>query len=246
MTLLALLTLVVVAIAYAAVGHGGASGYLAILLLFGFAPDELRPLVLCMNVVVTTYLLAQTRKADWEEHRFLVLLVLFSVPAAFVGGGVRIDDAWYRIVLGALLLVSAVRLVLSTKDAVELAKPALPWVAAVGLVLGFISGFTGIGGGVLLSPLLVIFRWTNIKQSIPLVAVFILLNSLAGLAGWLSSGRSLILVAPWFFAKCLLVALIGAALGSYWSRKKASLKALRCLLAFVLLLASAKMIGLAF
>ncbi len=246
MTIFTLFSLVLVAVAYAAVGHGGASGYLAVLLLFNFTPDELRPLVLSMNVVVTTYLLSQTRKADWGEYRFLLLLVLFSVPAAFIGGVVRIEDAWYRVILGVLLGVSAIRLLVAAKASDELARPALHWVAIVGVLLGFVSGFTGIGGGVLLSPLLVIFRWTTIKQSIPLVAVFILFNSLAGLAGWLSSGRSLVLVEASFFVKCLGVALLGAILGSYWSRNMASIKALRYVLALVLLLASVKMIGLAF
>lgn len=246
MTVLILLSLVAVAIAYAAVGHGGASGYLAILLLFGFTPNELRPLVLSMNVVVTSYLLLRTSKAQWRQHSFLLLLVVFSVPAAFLGGALKIDDAWYRVVIGIFLFASAVRLVFAAKDNQQTIRPKLHWVALVGLVLGFISGFTGIGGGVLLSPLLVLFRWTTIKQSIPLVAVFIFLNSLAGLAGWLYSGYALVTVDQLFFVKCLCVALLGAALGSYWSQRMASIKALRYVLALVLLLASVKMIGLAF
>lgn len=232
------------ATAYAAVGHGGASGYLAILLLAGYAPESVRPLVLSMNIVVTSYLLLQTQQRDWLAQGTLLLLILASVPAAFLGGSVKLDDAVYRLILGILLFISTLRLLFTNNtQQQENRKPQITILIVVGVLLGFIAGLTGIGGGVLLSPLLLLFRWTSIRQSIPIVAAFILLNSLAGLAGWLYSGNALITVAPWFFFTSLLIALAGAVLGSLWSKKYATLSALRYVLVAVLLLASVKMIG---
>ena len=237
-----LLVLLIMASIYAAVGHGGASGYLAVLLLAGFAPESLRPLVLLMNVVVTGYLLARTQWFFWTKQGFFPILMMASVPAAFVGGSLQLDDSVYRFILGLLMLLSIIRLLTSKQDSVNTVTPQKIPVVLVGLILGFLSGLTGIGGGVLLSPLLVFFKWADIRHSIPIVAGFIFINSLSGLAGWLFSGRSLLTVDATFMLQAVVIAFGGAILGSLWSKKYASNKSLRYVLSLVLAVAGGKMI----
>ena len=241
--MLILFVLLIVATIYAAVGHGGASGYLAILLIAGFAPENLRPLVLMMNVIVTSYLLLRSQWLFWKVQTFFPLLIIASVPAAFLGGGLQLDDSMYRFILGVLLILSTVRLLSSKQDVIEIITPKKFPVILVGLILGFLAGLTGIGGGVLLSPLLILFRWSNVRQSIPIVAAFILINSLAGLAGWLFSERDLLTVDGAFMAQALCIAFVGAILGSLWSKKYANNQSLRYVLVLVLLIAGGKMIA---
>ena len=237
-----LFILLIVAAVYAAVGHGGASGYLAVLLLAGFAPESLRPVVLSMNIVVTTYLLCRSKWSFWGEQTFFSLLIAASVPAAFLGGSVQLDDSVYRLILGVLLLLSTLRLLSAKQSAINTVVPRKVSVISVGISLGFLAGLTGIGGGVLLSPLLILFKWTDVRQSIPIVAAFILINSLSGLAGWVFSGQPLFTVDELFFTQALFIALLGAVLGSLWSKKYASNQALRYVLVLVLLIAGGKMI----
>jgi uncharacterized membrane protein YfcA len=241
--MLLLFILLIVAAIYAAVGHGGASGYLAILLLAGFAPESLRPLVLMMNVIVTSYLLFRSQLSAWREQSFFPVLMMASIPAAFLGGSLQLDDSVYRFILGVLLIISTLRLFSSKQDVIQTIKPKITPVISVGALLGFMAGLTGIGGGVLLSPLLILFRWSNVRQSIPIVAAFILINSLSGLAGWLFSGRQLVTVDQSFLIQSLCIAFFGAILGSLWSKKYASNKSLRYVLVVVLLIAGAKMIA---
>jgi len=244
MTLIVLLfILLLAAIVYAAVGHGGASGYLAILLLAGFAPESLRPLVLMMNVIVTLYLLSRSNLSFWQEKTFFPLLIIASVPLAFLGGSLQLDDAIYRFILGVLLVVSTFRLLSSKQDTIGAILPSNLAIILVGMTLGFLAGLTGIGGGVLLSPLLVLLKWSNVRQSIPIVAAFILINSLSGLAGWSFSGRQLLTFEVSFIIQTLLIAFVGAILGSLWSQKYASNQTLRYVLVLVLLVAGVKMIA---
>jgi len=237
-----LLVLLITAIIYAAVGHGGASGYLAILLLAGFAPEDLRPLVLMMNVVVTSYLLFRLQWTFSKQQNYFSVLIMASIPAAFLGGSLQLDDSIYRLILGVLLVLSTVRLVSSNQDVINTVIPNKVSVILVGLLLGFLAGLTGIGGGVLLSPLLILFKWSNVRQSIPIVAAFILINSLSGLAGWLFSDRDLLTVDGLFLIQALLIAFVGAIIGTLWSKKYASNKSLRYVLVLVLLIAGGKMI----
>ncbi len=244
MMLLGLLfVLLIVATVYAAVGHGGASGYLAILLLAGFAPESLRPLVLMMNVVVTVYLLSRSHRLFWQENTYFPLLITASIPLAFLGGSLQLDDSNYRFVLGLLLILSTLRLLSSKQNVVKTITPKKIHVVLLGVILGFLAGLTGIGGGVLLSPLLILFKWSNVRQSIPIVAAFILINSLSGIAGWLFSGRDLLTFEAPFILQTLLIAFFGAILGSLWSQKYASNQSLRYVLVMVLLVAGGKMIA---
>lgn len=243
--------LFLIASVYAAIGHGGASGYLAILLIAGFLPEDLRPIVLLLNVMVTGYLLLSnfvSREAtNWQmpnDKVLFVWLILAAIPAAFLGGSLQLEESIYRIILGVLLFVSAIRLltVSQTRSDHALVVPNRLMVVAVGLSLGFLSGLTGIGGGVLLSPFLVLFRWVDIKQSIPIVAGFILLNSLAGLAGWYSQGYPIVTLDNMLFFKIVIAVFFGAVLGRLWSSHWADHNHLRYVLVLVLMIASVKML----
>lgn len=247
MSLILISLLLITAVAYSAVGHGGASGYVAVLVLYGYAPEDLRPLVLSMNVLVTICLMLRylTQKDELDiQWKLLFTLVALSIPAAFYGGGLDIDEGAFKLILGSLLLLSAVRLIVNLKSQRQ-STPHFLVIAVVALVLGLLSGLTGIGGGVLLSPLLVIFGWSTAKQSLPIVSTFILFNSLAGLAGWLSAGNPLQTVPITESVTFYAIAVSGAILGGYWSTKYANNKAINRVLALVLVIAGVKMIGTA-
>jgi len=180
--------LAVVALLYSSVGHGGASGYIAILALFSLPPDIIRPVALSLNVVVAgfaTYKFSRAGLVDWKS---VLPLVLFSMPLAFVGGSIVLPSEIYRPILGALLIFSALYLVwrtLQPAHAFEVSenKIPLPGSIAAGSGIGFVSGLSGIGGGVLLSPLILITGWAGARQTAGIAAVFILANSVAALAG---------------------------------------------------------------
>lgn len=238
------LFLLLIAILYASIGHGGASGYLSVLLLAGYSPDVLRPLVLSMNIVVTLYLLLSTNYAKLLGNTLFTKLIVSSIPLAMIGGITQIDAIIYQALLGVMLAFSAYKLLQSQAGFIETAEPKSFHVYCVGAVLGFLSGLTGIGGGVFLSPILIFMRWVSIKRSIPIVAAFILVNSIGGLIGWSVGGNDFLLIGYKQFAMFLIMAFFGAVAGAYFSRNVASNQLLKILLSIVLLIASLKMIYL--
>jgi len=243
--------LLLIACSYAAIGHGGASGYLAVLLIAGFAPTELRPVVLMLNILVTIYILStqlflNKKHQNTSPQSWFIILILTAIPAAFLGGSLQVDESIYRLVLGALLLFSVYQLLRSPLQKIQTHKqPKLISIVAVGSSLGFLSGLTGIGGGVLLSPLLLFLRWADIRNSIPLVAAFILFNSCAGLAGWYTSEQEIFTLDATVFASIICAVFLGAIAGRFWSTRLATDNGLRYLLSFVLAVAGTKMLSTA-
>ncbi len=233
-----LAAIMLMAVLYSSVGHGGASGYLAAMALWGLAPEQMRPAALLMNIVVTCWLLYRFKPHQLMPYKLFWPLVLASTPMAFVAGMLTIDAIVYRLLVGALLLVAAVRMLLIPAQAAERSKPDIKVVLMVGAVLGFAAGLTGIGGGVFLSPILLIFGWCSMRESTAVAAGFILLNSLAGLAGYLLSGQVWPLGTGWL----LLAAFLGCLLGAELASHRASSLTLQKLLAVVLVIASGKML----
>lgn len=233
-----LAAIMLMAVLYSSVGHGGASGYLAAMALWGLAPEQMRPAALLMNIVVTCWLLYRFKPHQLMPYKLFWPLVLASTPMAFVAGMLTIDAIVYRLLVGALLLVAAVRMLLIPAQAAERSKPDIKVVLLVGAVLGFAAGLTGIGGGVFLSPILLIFGWCSMRESTAVAAGFILLNSLAGLAGYLLSGQVWPLGTGWL----LLAAFLGCLLGAELASHRASSQTLQKLLAVVLVIASGKML----
>ena len=233
-----LASITVAAILYSSVGHGGASGYLAVMALFGLEPSLMKPAALTMNVFVTLLVLSRLNKAGHFNWRLFMPFVVTSIPMAFIGGAYMIDSSIYKIIVGVALLLAVLRMVWSAHDDYELRTPTIPIAMVVGSILGFVSGLTGVGGGIFLSPLLLFFHWTNMRGSAAIAAGFILVNSLAGLAGYATTTQ------PWPEGITILViaALVGGIVGSELSARRLAPVQLRKALAIVLVIAGMKMI----
>jgi len=238
-----LLALTVVAFLYASVGHGGASGYLAVMALASVAPAAMKPSALVLNLVVAGIGSIQFARAGHFRWRTLWPFALGSIPFAFLGGALRLPAGPYKVLVGAVLLLSASRLFFTAAGSSQANRPAEtdpPLAAALptGAVLGLVSGLTGVGGGIFLSPILLLMRWASPRRTASASAVFIVVNSLAGLLGHVASLASVphevLLWAP-------AVALGGFA-GSRLGSRRLPDAAIRRMLAVVLLLAGAKLI----
>ena len=229
------------ALLYSSVGHAGASGYIAAMALLGMAPEAMRPTALTLNIIVATLATWRLWRAGLVSIPTLVPLVLASIPLAFWGGTIQLPGHVYRPLVGLVLLVAAAKFLLQPKDesrpeAAHAAAPPL-WAALLtGAAIGLLSGLTGTGGGIFLSPLLLLFGWANARRSAGLAAPFILLNSIAGLAGSFAKSHALPPELPWF----ALAVLAGALIGTQLSIKLFSPQVLQRVLGVVLLVAAGK------
>lgn len=228
---------------YSSVGHAGASGYLAAMALFGLAPAVMKPTALVLNILVASLTTARMKRANLFEWRPLVPLCSASIPAAFVGGAIQLPGHWYRLLVGVVLLAAAWKLFVHPKDNPATspgdAQTVPTWPAvATGLLVGLLSGLTGTGGGIFLSPLLIFFGWAGARKQAGLTAPFILVNSIAGLVGNLVSLQRLPAELPAFAIAALLGGVLGTQIGIKWL----SLRALQRALAVVLVIAALKFI----
>jgi len=228
----------VVAMMYASVGHGGASGYLAVMALFSLAPEALKPTALLLNIVVAgvgTYLYLTAKQFSWKVFWPFVVT---SIPASFIGGYFSLPPELYRPALGLVLFFAAWRLFVrkSTCDC-EPNPPAIALAMIVGAVLGFASGLIGVGGGIFLSPLMILLGWARVREVSGIAALFILVNSFSGLLGHLSSLQHVPEYAPLLAGVALLGGSIGALCGSRHLPVKTILKAM----AIMLFMAGGKM-----
>lgn len=222
---------------YASVGHGGASGYLAAMALVGVAPEAMRPAALTLNVLVASVgavLFYRAGRFSWPT--FWPFAVL-SVPFAFVGGAATLPGAVYRPVVGAVLLYAAVRVV---RERSETAPPrAIPPAVALtaGAAIGLLSGLVGVGGGVFLSPLLLLAGWADVRTASGVAAAFIVVNSVAGLLGQAVQGVTF----PPFLPALAVAAVAGGWTGARAGSRRLPAPAVRRLLAAVLVVAGVKM-----
>lgn len=223
---------------YASVGHGGASGYLALMALYGLSPVTMKPTALLLNVMVSIISFVAFYRGGHFNRKLILPLTLSSVPMSFLGALQPVDNHWYKIILGICLLFAVLRMVYNPKEEFSAVRP-LPWgiAAAMGAVLGYVSGLIGIGGGIMLSPLLVLFRWANTKVAATTSALFIFANSVAGLAGH-TFGQTQFTPGMLYM---LLFALLGGTAGSLAGSFRWNQKHLKYALASVLLLASIKL-----
>lgn len=235
------LLLPLVAFLYAAVGHGGASGYMALMLMFGMATAEVRPAALLLNVGVSLLSFLQFYRAGYFRWSLFWPFALASVPTAYLGGLVGLSPYWYKKILGILLLLPTFRLLGLWKIAENEAKEKplhLGMALGLGAAVGGISGLIGIGGGIILSPLLLWLAWANVKQAAAVSALFIFVNSLAGLAGLAQKGLSITTDMYFMLFLAMSAGVLGGAWGASWLKNKN----LERLLAIVLLLASIKLV----
>jgi uncharacterized membrane protein YfcA len=273
----------VVAFLYSAVGHGGASGYLALLSLHDIAPEYMKPIALVLNLLVSGMAFIQFYRQGYFLWRLFLPIALFSVPMAYWGGLTPLKDLWYQRGLGVFLLVSVAMMLWprdsgvgqgtsSTDGDVSNNGGGTLWnrqtgiAAFMGAVIGYVSGLLGIGGGILLSPVLLMIRWTQQKQTAAISAAFIFVNSAAGLLGfvqqhtpWIIDSQKTGGVAdaemagrcafgdPWFAVVAILSVLIlpvllGGLFGSWYGAKKFDQTVMKYILCVVLLIAAIKLL----
>jgi uncharacterized membrane protein YfcA len=238
--LIALLILVVAAL-YSSVGHGGASGYLAVLSFFALTPAVMSSTALVLNVLVAGIGTISFLRAGHFSFRRSWPFIVLSVPAAFIGGLMKVTDDIFFLLLAGVLLVAAYRLAVGRQSGgsdTDMRSPSPAVALPVGAGIGFLSGVVGVGGGIFLSPMAMLFHWATAKETAALSAFFIVVNSLAGLAGRMARGE----IALEGLAPLILAAFLGGLIGSYFGANKFSSLLLRRLLALVLLSAAVKLI----
>lgn len=229
----------VTSLLYSSVGHAGASGYLAIMALLGMAPEVMRPVALTLNLMVASIGTRTFVRAGHLDWTLLWPFLVTSVPMAYLGGRLALPVDVYRLVIGVVLIASAARFLVQLR-APDIARSAPPrWVALVtGAGLGFLAGLTGVGGGIFLSPLLLLLGWATLRTTAATSVVFILANSVAGLLGQIGSiGEWPPQLLPWSIAVVL-----GGAIGSHLGARRLPSSAIRFTLSVVLLLAGYKLI----
>lgn len=234
------LLLFIVAALYASVGHGGASGYLALMALFSFTPAVMKPTALLLNLFVSSVSFIQFYRGDHFKWRIFWPFALASIPLSFAGGLLAIDGDLYKKILGVLLLIPIVRFFFFKNVDPKDLKPARSTGLSlfIGGAIGFLSGMIGIGGGIILSPVLLFLKWTDQKQTAAISALFIFVNSLAGLAGQLTKGIQFSADMYSYVA----IAFAGGLLGAYFGALKFPQTALKNVLACVLALAAYKLL----
>ena len=236
------LSFFLIAILYSTVGHAGASGYLATMALLAFPPDVMKPTALALNILVALVTSIRFYTAGYFSWRLFWPFAIASVPLAYLGGGFTIASHTYKSMVGFALLFAAAHLLMhyrtSGSDDNIIHLPSIPISLLIGGIIGLVSGLTGVGGGIFLSPLLVIFGWAGLRQTSAIAAVFILVNSVSGLVGHLQKGGTL----PDNFPVWAVVVFAGGFIGSSLGATKINNPVLRVLLSFVLIFAGIKMV----
>jgi uncharacterized membrane protein YfcA len=233
------LLLFLVAFLYSSVGHGGASGYLALMALFSITPDVMKPTALLLNLFVSLTSFIQFYRGKHFNWKIFLPFAITSVPMAFVGGMISVDDYVYKKILGLLLIIPIVRFLFFGNIKVEeIKKPNFVLSLIIGAAIGFLSGLIGIGGGIILSPVLLLLKWVDMKKTAAISAIFIFVNSLSGLAGQLQKGINFSTDMYAYVA----VAFVGGLCGAYFGSLKLNQNFLKYLLAIVLIIASYKLL----
>ena len=231
--------LFLVAFLYSSVGHGGASGYLALMALFSISPDVMKPTALLLNLFVSLTSFIQFYRGKHFNWKIFLPFAITSVPMAFVGGMISVDDYVYKKILGLLLIIPIVRFLFFGNIKVEeIKKPNFLLSLIIGAAIGFLSGLIGIGGGIILSPVLLLLKWADMKKTAAISAIFIFVNSLSGLAGQLQKGINFSTDMYAYVA----VAFVGGLCGAYFGSLKLNQNFLKYLLAIVLIIASYKLL----
>jgi hypothetical protein len=230
------------AFVYASVGHGGASAYLAAMALAGVAPAEMRPIALTLNILVSSLATWKFWRAGHFRWRLFWPFAAVSIPFAYLGGAITLPGQAYRIVVGLVLVYAGWQLWRSFRAGAEMREvraPAVPLAMAIGAAMGLLSGLTGVGGGIFLSPLLLMLGWAGTKQTSAVAAPFILVNSIAGLAAGFVAGTASLPASTWILAAAVLA---GGWLGAEYGSRRFTNPVVRRVLAVVLGVAGAKMV----
>ena len=228
----------VIAFLYSSVGHAGASGYIAVMGLFGFAPEIIKPTALALNILVAIIASWHFWRAGHFSWRLFWPFAVLSIPCAFVGGYINLPAPAFKLLVGVVLLFSAARFIARPPEDTLEREPSLGAAIPIGGWMGLLAGLTGTGGGIFLTPLLLFMHWARAKSAAAAYALFIRVNSVAGLLGNFASTKSL----PTFAVILAIAAVIGGTLGSYFGSKRFDPTTMKRLLAGVLLIAGVKLI----
>jgi uncharacterized protein len=237
-TIFIIVAIFIVAVLYSSVGHGGASGYLAVMAFLSVAPEVTRPTALVLNLFVASIATIQFYRSGYFSWRIFLPFAVASIPMAFFGGMVHLPTNVYKIVLGAVLIFAAFRLAINLKGDDEVRQPPIVWALLIGAVIGLLSGLVGVGGGIFLTPVLLLARWSETKTAAGVSAMFILVNSISGLAGNFRQAMELS-SDVWLW---IVAAVAGGIIGSTLGSRRFNSLTLRRVLALVLVFAGIKLI----
>ena len=233
-----LLILPVVSFLYASIGHGGASGYLALMAIFSVTPELMKPTALLLNLFVAAIAFYYYYKEGYFNKKLFISFAVASIPMSIIGGYIEVDTTIYKKILAVLLLFAILKMLnIFGKESAIIRDIKLWQGIVVGGIIGFFSGLIGIGGGIILSPIILLFHWGKMKEAAAVSALFIWVNSAGGLIGQLSSGVNLNMQSFGLVA----IALIGGVFGAYYGSKKLNNQNLMYLLATVMAIACFKL-----
>lgn len=228
----------IVAVLYSSVGHAGGSGYIAVMSFFAFSPDFIKPAALVLNILVASLAFWQFRKAGHFSWSLFWPFAFLSIPFAFIGGYINLPVRVFSLLVGIVLVASGLRFLVDVKAR---RKPSIPSRSAAigsGAGIGLLAGLTGTGGGIFLTPLVLLMRWATVKQVAAITTLFIFMNSASALAGNIASTQSL----PFFVLPFMAAAVGGGALGSHLGSFRLPDRTVKRLLSIVLLIAGTKLI----
>jgi uncharacterized protein len=214
-TALIILAIFIVAVLYSSVGHGGASGYLAVLGFFAVAADVTKPTAFMLNIFVASFGAFQFIRLGYFSWRKFWPFAVTSIPVSYFAQMIKLPQGTYKLLLGVTLLLAALRLVWKFTSDTETADPPI-WVCLiVGALIGLLSGLVGVGGGIFLTPVLLLMNWSDIKTAAGISALFILVNSMSGLLGNLGKIEQLPPVVWAWLIAAIIGGVIGSTLGSH-------------------------------
>ncbi|MBK9282965.1 MAG: sulfite exporter TauE/SafE family protein [Sphingobacteriaceae bacterium] len=230
-----------IAALYSSIGHAGASGYLAVMALLSFTPESIKPTSLILNIIVAAIASFKFISAGYFDRKIFFSLIIFSIPASFFGGYLSLSPIYFKLISGIFLIVAAFLLLVKKNikaDEIKEVKSLIMWSALLGSLIGFLSGIIGVGGGIFLTPLLLVLGWTKVKNASGISALFILFNSISGLMGHMSAVKNVdSKIGYWVIA-----VVIGGFIGSYLGSKRFNNKVILYCLFVILLTAGLKFI----
>lgn len=236
--MLLLFAVFVIAALYSSVGHAGASGYIAVMSLLSMSPLMIKPTALSLNILVASITTWQFYRAGHFSWKLFWPFAVLAVPMAFVGGHLALPTHVFKIILGLVLIFSASRLLINAKQTIAVKEAPRAQAMVAGGGIGLLSGLTGTGGGIFLTPLLIFMGWADAKRAAAVSALFVLMNSISGLAGNFAATKSL----PSYIGSMLIAVALGGALGAYMGSQRIESAIIKKLLAVVLLIAGLKLI----